>query len=542
MSRTDAGSDEGAAAIRQVLDYHRLSGLDPQRPPAAPAKLDRASEPIPFRRYEGAPPLPLPLGEEREDASSRALGRPLGDPFDLASLGRFLDDGLGLAGWKRAGEAAFGMRRTPSAGNLHPTEAYVATSGGVSGLAPGLYHYSSFDHALACRRHLRLEQPGLWIGLSTLYWRSAWKYGERAFRLCQLDAGHAAAALAVAAALAGWTLQRIELHDEELAAGLGLAEEEGPEAEHGLLLFALSRPGGAAASWQARFMAPERSGTLFGRPSQISRCHREWPGIARARLATALSRQAAGRPAAAADGSSSWPDDLPAWPRQILRQRRSSSRFDPQRSLGLEELSAVLSPLAEAASWLFPFRGDIGILLFVHRVEGLEPGLYHLGAAGAGRERLRQALRQDFGWQPVGGIPLPLSLLAAGDARAAAASLSGGQEAAGSSSFTVLMIGRLAGLLAAEGAWAYRALHWQAGEIGHRLYLAATAAGLGVTGLSGFYDERLAELLGLRGGAWAPLYLVAAGPRAVADPALESPAVHRSTEAAPVAPSRGGHG
>lgn len=542
MSRTDAGSDEGAAAIGQVLDYHRLSGLDPQRPPAAPPKLDRASEPIPFRRYQGAPLLPLPLGDESGDTPSGALGRPLGDPFDLASLGRWLDDGLGLAGWKRAGEAAFGMRRTPSAGNLHPTELYVTTTGGVSGLAPGLYHYSSFDHALAYRRHLSLEQPGLWIGLSTLYWRSAWKYGERAFRLCQLDAGHAAASLATAAALAGWSLQRIEADDEGLAAGLGLGEEEGPEAEHGLLLFALSRRSGGEASWQTRFPAPGSGGALCGQPSQVSRCHREWPGIVRARRATAPSHRAAARPAEASDGSSALPGDLPAWPRHILRQRRSTARFDPQRAISSAELGALLNPLAESASWLFPFRRDIGILLFVHRVAGLEPGLYHLGSAGEGRERLRQALRQDFAWQPAGDAQLPLSRLAAGDARAAAASLAGGQEAAGSSSFTVLMIGRLAGLLAAEGAWAYRALHWQAGEIGHRLYLAATAAGLGVTGLSGFHDERLAALLGLEGEAWIPLYLVAAGPRAVADPPLESPAVHRGTDAAPLAPSRGGYG
>jgi len=42
------------------------------------------------------------------------------------------------------------------------------------------------------------------VGLSSIHWREAWKYGERAFRYCQHDLGHAMAALGLAAALVGW--------------------------------------------------------------------------------------------------------------------------------------------------------------------------------------------------------------------------------------------------------------------------------------------------------------------------------------------------
>src|SRR5437660_12483691 len=31
------------------------------------------------------------------------------------------------------------------------------------------------------------------VGLSSIHWREAWKYGERAFRYCQHDVGHALA-------------------------------------------------------------------------------------------------------------------------------------------------------------------------------------------------------------------------------------------------------------------------------------------------------------------------------------------------------------
>ena len=38
------------------------------------------------------------------------------------------------------------------------------------------------------------------IGLSSVHWREAWKYGERAFRYCQHDAGHAIGTVRIAAA------------------------------------------------------------------------------------------------------------------------------------------------------------------------------------------------------------------------------------------------------------------------------------------------------------------------------------------------------
>ncbi len=40
------------------------------------------------------------------------------------------------------------------------------------------------------------------VALTSIHWREAWKYGERAFRYCQHDVGHAIGALRVAASLA----------------------------------------------------------------------------------------------------------------------------------------------------------------------------------------------------------------------------------------------------------------------------------------------------------------------------------------------------
>ena len=37
----------------------------------------------------------------------------------------------------------------------------------------------------------QLPQGSFHVRLSSIHWREAWKYGERAFRYCQHDIGHA---------------------------------------------------------------------------------------------------------------------------------------------------------------------------------------------------------------------------------------------------------------------------------------------------------------------------------------------------------------
>ena len=44
------------------------------------------------------------------------------------------------------------------------------------------------------------------IGLTSIHWREAWKYGERAFRYCNHDVGHAIGTARIAAATLGWKM------------------------------------------------------------------------------------------------------------------------------------------------------------------------------------------------------------------------------------------------------------------------------------------------------------------------------------------------
>ena len=97
---------------------------------------------------------------------------------------------------------------------------------------------------------------------------------------------------------------------------------------------------------------------------------------------------------------------------------------------------------------------------YVHRVTGLDPGVYRY---------VRETQRLD--------------LLKHGDQRVMAAALSLGQDLAGLSAVTFSMIADLARAMAEFGDRGYRYVHFEAGAIGQRLYLAAEALGLGATGI-----------------------------------------------------------
>ena len=64
------------------------------------------------------------------------------------------------------------------------------------------------------------DTAGFNVGLTSITWREAWKYGERAFRYCQHDVGHALAALRFAAAALGWRLQLLQEWDDAMLARL----------------------------------------------------------------------------------------------------------------------------------------------------------------------------------------------------------------------------------------------------------------------------------------------------------------------------------
>jgi SagB-type dehydrogenase family enzyme len=430
------------------------------------------------------------------------------------SIAWFLRYSMGLSAWKVYGETRWALRVNPSSGNLHPTETYIVHDGQI-------LHYEPREHAVEERAVVPLDQwqaflgrrEGFLVALTSIHWREAWKYGERAFRYCQHDVGHAIAALRVSAALFGWTLRLLpEWSDGDLATLLGVDRDEDrgdAEAEYPECLALV----GPSVAWQpgehAPLVAAARSATWQGRANVLSRGHDHWEIIQRVTEATRY-------PGQPPTSNSQLPTQnsqplvvgpFGSWefsPRLILR-RRSAVAFDGRTTLPRERFLSMLAKLDPSAP---PFDAidwppHVHLVIFVHRVDGLVPGAYAYLREAAVVDEWRTAMRPEFLWEPIADR---LFLLLPTDVRWAANRVSCDQEIASDGFFSLGMIARFESAIRDRGQWFYRRLFWECGMIGQVLYLEAEAADSRGTGIGCFYDDAVHELLRLTGHAWQSLY------------------------------------
>jgi len=185
--------------------------------------------------------------------------------------------------------------------------------------------------------------------------------------------------------------------------------------------------------------------------------------------------------------------------------------MDGATSLPAREFFALLDrlvPRPGAAPWdALPWEARVHPVFFVHRVEGLAPGLFLLERSADARDALREGLRPSFAWERPEGCPEGLRLfrLEEGDTRSLARFASCQQEIAADSAFAVAMLADLGPALDA-GPWWYRRLHWEAGLLGQVLYLEAEANGVRGTGVGCYFDDVVHETLGLADGRFRDLY------------------------------------
>ncbi len=174
---------------------------------------------------------------ERALAARRSIREYADLPLPLPDLGQLV--------WAAQGVThPAGYRTAPSAGALYPLELYVV-AGDVASLEAGVYRYRPHDHALA--RYAAGDVRGAvaraallqgWIAeapavlvLAGVPARSAVKYGERAPRYVQMEAGHAAQNVYLQAeALGLGTCVVGAFHDAQLRRVLALPEGAEPLA------------------------------------------------------------------------------------------------------------------------------------------------------------------------------------------------------------------------------------------------------------------------------------------------------------------------
>ncbi len=490
--------------------------------------LDWATQPDPFRRYPGAPIRAL---LRSSGSTALAADVPYSSLYELAaaphpiddhSIGEFLRCSMGLSAWKQYGQSRWALRVNPSSGNLHPTEAWVVHDGRVC-------HYAPKEHALEERCVLQSPvartfkiRDHFFVALTSIIWRETWKYGERAFRYCQHDVGHAIGALRFAAALLGWRLALLpEWSDAQMAGLLGLdrdedyddAEREEPEC----IALVSSSPGIRGSGFDPEpLVAAVRSGSWSGHANRLSTDHVTWPVIDEVAAATRYPGQIVESRILDPRTSESRipnPESRSGDPnaRAIVLQRRSALSFDGRGVLRHERFLCMLdrlnpsSPPWDALHW----PPHVHLVLFIHRVENLTPGIYAYLREPAVRSEWKAAMRPEFMWEPVNrpsGEPTNLFLLVPIDARRMANRVSCDQDIAEDGFLGLAMIARFQQPIRDHGEWFYRRLFWECGLIGQVLYLEAEAAGARATGIGCYYDEPVHELLGLSGHVWQDLY------------------------------------
>ena len=139
---------------------------------------------------------------------------------------------------------------------------------------------------------------------------------------------------------------------------------------------------------------------------------------------------------------------------------------------------------APSSGALYP----IEVYAVVHRVDGIDPGVYHY----AYREHALEQIR-------------------AGDFRAAVVDQAIAQEFLGECGVVLFLTMIMQRMRPKYQDRSYRYGLLEAGHLGENAYLAATSMGLGACGVGAFMDDAINEMLGVDGIEEAAVYMLASG-------------------------------
>ncbi|MBE9062026.1 SagB/ThcOx family dehydrogenase [cf. Phormidesmis sp. LEGE 11477] len=484
-------------------------------------------------------------------------------------LSRLLIDSYGLTAkvMTFSGEAMY-LRSAPSAGGLYPAELYLV-SRGTSLLPAGLYNYQVRTHSLwrfwddhpwqdlqaACFWHPSLETTQLALVVTTIFQRSAWRYRDRAYRRVFLDAGHLLGNLEVAGALCdyrphligGFADERLNqllyLNSEEESAIALLALADLFEIEQNLPPARSALPSpihtDIAALPDGQLLGYLHQNTLisvdsgFGQQQQKDLDTPVLPvgsASAAAAIDTALAdaenldksdakapeqpdndestdAQPSGKSPSADKynfpfGIAASTKTLPIiWGdrlgdlEQTLLTRRSTRRY-ARAPLQKADLFALLDFTYHPEHYqpqefdAHPDYFDLSLIetfVAISNVDGLESGCYYYAPQA---EELRQIRFNQF--------HKDLHFLCLG------------QDLGRDAGAVIFHTADLEQAIAKYGDRVYRYLHMDAGHLGQRLNLAATRRGIGVSGIAGFFDDQVNELLSIPAEE-AVLYITTVG-------------------------------
>ncbi len=491
--------------------YHERTKYDPATLANKAQALNWNEQPIPFKHYKVGLAYDLkPYLTEKPD-----LGE-FSDTWRRLSRLLFCSYGLTVKQVMMNGDPVY-FRAAPSAGGLYPAEVYLI-SRGTPLLPAGLYHYQPQTHSLlhfwdsdvwaalqeACLWHPSLNSTQLAIATTAIFARSAWRYQDRAYRRIFLDAGHLLGNIELACAINDFRPHLIGGFVDDAVNQLMYldADQEGAIAIIALadLLDAgQNLPAGTTALpslTQTNFpnIPDGKLLSYFHHATQIQKA----PPVP----AFSPSKSVGDAPSDIAP-SETTPTDKYNFPfcfkvstanfplvlgeslsglEETMLQRRSTRAYTGA-NLTLEELRLLLDFTYQPQHYLdegldpSPDYFDLSLIetfIAISGVDGLDEGCYYYAPTA---EELRQIRFKNFRRE--------LHLLCL-------------QQDLGRDAGAVLFhTADLKQAVARYGDRAYRYLHMDAGHLGQRLNLAAIHLGLGVSGIGGFFDDQVNDVLGI---------------------------------------------
>lgn len=490
--------------------YHERTKYDPETIHAKSKSLDWSQQPVPFKNYKIGVSFDLKpyLNNPPQDAAGAWWQR----------LSKLLFCSYGLTGMLPTGAEPHYMRASPSAGGLYPAEIYLI-SRGTPFLPAGLYNYQAKTHSLlqfwesdvwtslqsACFWNPVLEGTQLAIVISAVFYRSFWRYEDRAYRRIFLDTGHLLGNLELASSLNDFRPHLIA----------GFADE----AVNQLLYLDSQQEGTIAVIPLAdvREVTQNLPLTTTALPSETQL---DYPNLDDGELLSYFHQitQIPVNPAAkvnwkpspteeqdkynfpfclkvsTASAAIAWGDQLENLEQTILRRR--STRAYSGAALTLDELNALLDFTYQPQHYVeqtldgSPDYCDLSLVetfIAVSSVTGLEEGCYYYAPKA---QELRQIRFKNF--------------------RRELHYLCLGQDLGRDAGAVLFHTADLKAAIERYGDRAYRYLHLDAGHLGQRLNLAAIHLGLGVSGIAGFFDDQVNDVLGIPADE-AVLYITTLG-------------------------------
>jgi SagB-type dehydrogenase family enzyme len=204
-------------AWNPAASYFHLSTKDTYAKEITPEHIGWVKEllqnecvPLPIKNYPRARTIRFPKEVHDKEfprlLRQRRTWRDFGKkPAPREGLGRLLHLSFGVQEWERIPKIGrFALKTSPSAGGLHPLEAYVLVKN-VRNIPSGIYHYDADGHGLQLIRRgtnsaeIQRLLAGQWwfrgaafvVFLTAVFHRTQWKYDyARAYRAVLAEAGH----------------------------------------------------------------------------------------------------------------------------------------------------------------------------------------------------------------------------------------------------------------------------------------------------------------------------------------------------------------